>query len=120
MKTGHKAHMLQFQLEKKLLSVTLDGGADSGKDVAKYMQLCFNSLNEQHRRLTDGNGSGAVDAGQANKTQQVRNEIDQFNAFQVTYKIRKQAKVLLKLARFADKILRKLKGEGDQGKSQTQ
>lgn len=54
--------MLKFQLEKKLLSVTLEGDAETAKDVAKYMQLCFNSLDEQHRRLTDGVSNNAGDA----------------------------------------------------------
>lgn len=86
--TFYKARMVQFALNKKLMSVAL---AMKQPEFETHMGNCFRDLEESLEVLNQNRGA---------------------------YQVAKRAKVMLKMARFADKILRRLEdnpgAEGEQ------
>lgn len=104
--TFYKANMLKFQLVKKMLTITLDEaqGAKGFEDIqahqqnfSRYMASSFNCIDELRAFLNQGGSS----------SQHQKDSADLHDGQVLAYRISKQGKVLLTLAKFADKLLRK-------------
>jgi len=104
-KTVVKSNLLKFSLQKKLLSIVLDEAAcdknlkELGKyspNINYYLERCFGSLEDTQKYLANGCIIG----------QQQRSSFP--SAEQQAYTAHQQGKILYRLAKFSDKLLRKM------------
>jgi hypothetical protein len=105
-KTVIKSNLLKFDLQKKLLSIALDEAAceknvkELGKysgSINHYLESCFSSLDATQRYLAQG--CSLRDSGPA---------ITPMTGEQQLYALHQQGKILYRLSRFSDKLLRKM------------
>ena len=104
-KTVVKSNLLKFSLQKKLLSIVLDEAASDknlkelgrySPNINYYLDKCFGSLTETQKYLENGCVIGQQVRGQFSSTEQQ------------VYATHQQGKLLFKLAKFSDKLLRKM------------
>jgi hypothetical protein len=104
-KTLVKSNLLKFTLQKKLLSIVLDEAATEknvqelgrfAPNINYYLQRCFASLDCTRQYLDNG---CTLAAGQRLKAPSVEQQV---------YTSKQQGKILFRLAKFSDKLLRKM------------
>ena len=105
-KTVVKSNVLKFELQKKLLSIILDEASTDTTEkgwrqflpnTRFFLEACFGTLEDTQRFL--GSGCQIQDSSSQQRT---------LNVEQQAYAVAQQGKVLFRLAKFSDKILRKI------------